>query len=361
MKVFVTGGAGFIGSHTVEALVGAGHEVVVWDDLSVGKRSNLAAVAHEIRFHEGDVRDFAGLREAVRATRAEAILHLAAIASVPRSVEEPRFTHSVNLTGTLNVLEAARQEEVGRVVLACSAAIYGDEPSLPKTEAMPARPTSPYGLEKWQSEQYADLYARQFGLTTVSLRYFNVFGPGQDPRNPYSGVISIFLDRLLAGQPVVIDGDGEQTRDFVYVADVAEANRLALTVPLAGHHRFNIGRGEETSIRRLFEILGELVGRAPAPELGPARVGDVYRSFADASLAQSVLGLRARYTVAEGLERLVEWYRSAVGQTPTGRAGGHDGPRGNEVRGHDPRLARTRVRCSCARWVDHARLRGSRA
>jgi len=324
MRVFVTGGAGFIGSHTVEALVEAGHEITVWDDLSTGKRANLAAVADRVALLEGDVRDLAGLQAAVRQARTEAILHLAAIPSVPRSVEEPILTHAVNLTGTVNVLETARREGIGRVVLACSAAIYGDQPGVPKTEEMAAGPTSPYGLEKWQSEQYTALYSQLFGLTTVSLRYFNVYGPRQDPHSPYSGVISIFLDRLLAGQAPVIHGDGEQTRDFIYVADVAEANRLALTEPLSDHQRFNIGRGEETTILRLYQLLCAIVGSEQAPVFGPPRTGDIFRSYTDPTRARTVLGLQPRYSVAQGLERLVEWYRSEAGLASTAHAGGPD-------------------------------------
>jgi nucleoside-diphosphate-sugar epimerase len=330
MRVFVTGGAGFIGSHTVEALVAAQHDVVVWDDLSAGTCANLAAVSERIVFLEGDVRDWPSLRTAVERSRPDAILHLAAIPSVPRSVDDPRLTHAVNLTGTVNVLEAARQEGVGRVALACSAAIYGDEPGVPKTETMPAWPSSPYGLEKWQSEQYMALYAQLYGLTTVSLRYFNVFGPRQDPSSPYSGVISVFLDRLLKKQPVVIHGTGEQTRDFVYVADVAQANCLALTTPFTGFQRFNIGRGEETSILRLYELLGGIVGQAPMPTFGSPRTGDVFRSFADVSQARTGLSFTARYTVGDGLERLVAWYRESATDLSAAIAGGQDGLRASE-------------------------------
>jgi UDP-glucose 4-epimerase len=312
MRVFVTGGAGFIGSHTVAALVDAGHDVTVWDDLSTGKRANLQDVERRVRLVIGDVRDFASLLAAVRQARPDAILHLAAVPSVPRSVEEPRFTHVVNLTGTVNVLEAARHAGTPRVALACSAAIYGDQPGVPKTETMAVGPSSPYGLEKLQSEQYAALYSTLYGLETVSLRYFNVFGPRQDPHSPYSGVISIFLDRLLRGQPVTVHGDGQQTRDFIYVADVARANVRALTARLSGHHRFNIGRGEETSVVRLYEMLCGIVGRGARPAFGPARPGDVLRSCADVAHAAAVLGFSAQSTVVDGLERLVEWYRRAA-------------------------------------------------
>jgi len=322
MKAFVTGGAGFIGSHTVTALLEAGHEVIVWDDLSTGKLANLDDVRDDITFILGDTRDFDGLRAAIRTTEPSAILHLAAIASVLRSVEDPRLTHGVNLTSTVNVLEAARLEGVDRVALACSAAIYGNEPLVPKSELMPAGPASPYGLEKWQSEEYAAMFSTLYGMTTVSLRYFNVFGPRQDPKSPYSGVISIFLDRLLSGQPLRIDGSGKQTRDFVYVADVAAANLRALTAPLDGHQRFNIARGGETSILELYELLCDRVGRWPEPTFGPPRAGDVFRSYADVSQAADVLGFTARHTVGDGIERLVEWYRAAdgAGAAPIGAA-----------------------------------------
>jgi nucleoside-diphosphate-sugar epimerase len=311
VRTFVTGGAGFIGSHTVARLLEAGHEVQVWDDLSTGKRENIDFAMGQIALLEGDIRDFVSLDSAVSHWRPDAILHLAAIPSVPRSVEEPRLTHAVNLTGTLNVLEIARRQGIQRVVLACSAAIFGNEPEVPKRETSPASPSSPYGLEKWQSEQYAALYSELFGLATVSLRYFNVFGPRQDPKSPYSGVISIFLDRVLSGRQVIIDGTGEQTRDFIFVADVAEANLLALTSEVSGHQRFNIGRGEETSVVQLFDLICQVVGGKPEPAFGPPRPGDVYRSCADAARATASLGFAPRYTVREGLELLVDWYKSA--------------------------------------------------
>jgi UDP-glucose 4-epimerase len=312
VRTLVTGGAGFIGSHTTERLLEAGHDVLVWDDLSTGKLANLAGIVDNVKFVEGDVRDYDGLQSTIHEWKPEAVLHLAAIPSVPRSVNEPRLTHAVNLTGTLNVLEAMRREGGGRVVLACSAAIYGNEPGVPKTEEMPAHPSSPYGLEKWQSEQYTALYSELFGLTTVSLRYFNVFGPRQDPKSPYSGVISIFLDRLLQGLPLTIDGTGEQSRDFIYVGDVAEANLRALTAPLTGHNRCNIGRGAETSILKLHAQLSQIVGSSAAPTFGPPRTGDVVRSCADVSRATEILGFTAQYQVADGLTRLVEWSRQAV-------------------------------------------------
>jgi UDP-glucose 4-epimerase len=315
MRTFVTGGAGFVGSHTVATLLDAGHDVVIWDDLSTGKRENLAAVIDQVTFLDGDVRDFESLRAAVHQSRPDAILHLAAIPSVPLSVEQPRLTHTVNVMGTINVLEAARREEIERVVFACSAAIYGNTGPVPKNESMLPGPSSPYGLEKWQSEQYTELYSTLFGFTTVSLRYFNVFGPRQDPKNPYTGVISVYLDRLLNDQQLVIDGTGEQTRDFIYVADVAEANLRALTTPLIGHQRVNIGRGVETSIRQLHDLLCEIVGRPPDPVFGPPRPGDIVRSVTEVGRARAVLDFAARHTVADGLQRLVEWYRSRAGHT----------------------------------------------
>jgi UDP-glucose 4-epimerase len=316
MRALVTGGAGFIGSHTVSALLDAGHQVLVWDDLSTGKRENLASCLDRITLVEDDIRDFDSLQRCIGDWRPDGILHLAAIPSVPRSVEQPRLTHAVNLTGTLNVLEAARREHVKRVALACSAAIYGNEPGVPKTELMIGNPASPYGLEKWQSEQYAALYSTLFGLTTVSLRYFNVFGPRQDPHSPYSGVISIFLDRLLNQETPVIDGDGSQTRDFIYVADVADANLRALTTRLEGHHRFNIGRGQETSIRNLYELLCAVTGQDRNATYGPPRTGDVARSCADVSHATDGLEFSARHSVRSGLERLVDWYRSSTESGP---------------------------------------------
>lgn len=312
MRTFVTGGAGFIGSHSVAALLQAGHEVVVWDDLSTGKLANLGGVIDQITLFEGDVRDFDALQRAIDESRPDGVLHLAAIASVPRSIEEPLLAHAVNVTGTVNVLEASRRAGIGRVVLASSAAIYGDEPTVPKTESMRAYPSSPYGLQKWQSEQYAELYSTLFGLTTVALRYFNVFGPRQDPKSPYSGVISIFLNCLLDAEQPVIYGDGEQTRDFIYVADVAEANLRALTRPLTGHHGLNIACGQETSIKQLHGLLCAILCRRPDPVFRPRRRGDIARSCADPNQAEATLGFRARHTLAEGLERLVVWSRVPV-------------------------------------------------
>ncbi len=308
MRIFVTGGAGFIGSHTVEVLLHQGHDVVVWDNLSTDKRENLDPIIDLVELCEGDVRDVEALRSSIHRVRPDAILHLAAIPSVQRSFQEPALTHAVNLTGTVHVLEAARCEGVGRVVLASSAAVYGDDPALPKNEAMLVRPLSPYGFQKWQSEQYAEFYSTRFGLTTISLRYFNVFGPRQDPRNPYSGVISIFLDRLLTGGRIVIHGDGDQTRDFVYVADVAAANARALTTPLSGYHKLNIGRNQETSILGLHDLLRGITGCPSNPVFAPPRPGDILRSSADVSRAEAALGFAPQYTVEEGLERLVEWY-----------------------------------------------------
>jgi UDP-glucose 4-epimerase len=197
------------------------------------------------------------------------------------------------------------------VVFAGSAAIFGNEPSVPKTEASPPAPASPYGLHKLEGEWYLALYSALFGLSTVSLRYFNIYGPRQDPHSPYSGVISIFADRLLRGEQPEIHGDGQQTRDFVYVADVAEVNRRALTAPLPGHHRFNVGAGRETTIRQLYDQLAALTGQPNAPSWAPARPGDVRRSYADPRAAEAQLGFRARYTLQEGLTALLRWLRDS--------------------------------------------------
>jgi UDP-glucose 4-epimerase len=303
MNVLVTGGAGFIGSHLVEGLVEQGHQVTVLDDLSTGRLENLAAVRSAVRFVKGSVTEYTDVWSAMRGC--ELVYHEAAIASVPRSVENPRQSHAVNVGGTVNVLEAARRLAVRRVVFAGSAAIYGNREGAVVEHDAPA-PQSPYAIEKLASEHYLQVWPGLYGVETVTLRYFNVFGPRQDPSSPYSGVVSIFAERLKKGLPVTLYGDGAQTRDFVAVADVVEANLRAGTVAGVSGQAFNVARGAATSINDLYAALARPFG-APAPVYAEARAGDVRHSRADVSKAADLLGFRAKLTVSEGLERLLAW------------------------------------------------------
>ena len=305
-QYLVTGGAGFIGSHLCRRLVAEGHAVRVLDDLSTGKRANLAGVG--VEWAEGDLRDWDLLAAALQGV--EYVHHHAAIASVAVSVAQPLLEQEVNLVGTLRLLEAARQAGVRRVVFAASAAAYGNNPESPKREEMRPEPASPYGLSKVAGEYYCRIYSEIFGVETVCLRYFNVFGPHQDPASPYSGVISLFARRLLLGQPPIIQGDGEQSRDFVYVEDVVQANMRACQVAQAQGEVYNIGCGQSTTIRELAGLLDQLLGAGLEQEFAPARPGDVRRSLADLSRARAGLGYNPAFTLAEGLERTLEWMRA---------------------------------------------------
>lgn len=306
-RYLVTGGAGFIGSHLCRHLVAQGHGVRVLDNLSSGKRANLEGV--EVDWAVGDLRDEALLAAALRGV--EYVHHHAAIASVAVSVAQPLLEQEVNVVGTLRLLEAARQAGVRRVVFAASAAAYGNNPESPKREEMRPEPASPYGLSKVAGEYYCRIYSEIFGLETVCLRYFNVFGPRQDPASPYSGVISLFARRLLLGQAPLIQGDGEQSRDFVYVEDVVQANLRASQVDQARGEVYNIGCGRSTTIRELAGLLNQLLGTGLEPEFVPARPGDVRCSLADISRARTGLGYAPTFALAEGLARTVEWMRTA--------------------------------------------------
>ncbi len=303
----VTGGAGFIGSHLCRRLVAEGHAVRVLDNLSSGKRANLEGVP--VDWVEGELGDGALLAQALQGI--EVVHHHAAIASVAVSVNQPLFEQEVNVVGTLRLLEAARQAGVRRVVFAASAAAYGNNPESPKREEMRPEPASPYGLSKVAGEYYCRIYSEVFGLETVCLRYFNVFGPRQDPTSPYSGVISLFARRLLLGQPPIIQGDGGQSRDFVYVEDVVQANLRAGQVARAGGEIYNIGCGRSTTIRELAGLLNQILGAGLEPEFAPARPGDVRCSLADISRARAGLGYAPAFGLAEGLEHTLEWMRSA--------------------------------------------------
>jgi len=323
MKYLVTGGAGFIGSHIVDALIGQGHDVVVLDNLSSGHKGNLSKVWKKIAFIKGDVRTAETCLKA--AEGCVGIFHEAALVSVPDSINRPRDNHDINITGTLNVLEAARANRVKRVVFASSAAIYGDNPELPKHEEMLPEPKSPYALAKLTGEYYLKTYAECFGLETVALRYFNVFGPRQDPSSMYSGVISIFSERISKGLPIAIYGDGEQTRDFVNVADVVQANVLAMnaqrvkrnldlnviTPPTAGSgsarfNVFNVATGRQTSLLDLVSVLGEIFGTAPDVSFSPSRSGDIQHSLAEISKVRNILGYEPSVDLKEGLLGLIK-------------------------------------------------------
>jgi nucleoside-diphosphate-sugar epimerase len=305
----VTGGAGFIGSHLSEELVRRGHRVRVADSLITGKRSNLNHVPG-VEFLEGDLADQAFAERAV--TGVDYVLHQAAIPSVPRSVKDPITSNRANVDATLNVLVAARDAGVKRLVFAGSSSAYGNTPTLPKHEAMPVNPLSPYALQKVVGEQYLQMFTRLYGLETVSIRYFNVFGPRQDPSSPYSGVISVFATALIENRSPKIYGDGEQTRDFTYVANVVDGVLRACEAPEASGEVINVATGGRISLNALFTSMREMVGGTVEPTYVETRTGDVRDSQADISKARRILGYEPIVSFEEGLRRTVEWYRTAV-------------------------------------------------
>lgn len=307
MYVLVTGGAGFIGSHTIERLLEANHRVVAFDNLSTGRPTNLASL--DARLVEGDIRDFEALDE-ILSEGFDAILHLAAVVSVPVSVADPLGSHEVNARGTLNVLEAARRHGVRRVVYASSAAVYGNLVP-PLSEAMSLKPLSPYAAQKYENEIEAGIYSRLYGLETVGLRYFNVFGPRQDPKSPYSGVLSLFIDALKERRKPFIFGDGLQTRDFVYVGDVAQANQLALERKLADEPEsgwvFNVGTGAQTTVLEAYRTIAQCMDLAIEPQFGPPRDGDIRHSLASISKISQSFGYHPETTFPDGIRRTVDW------------------------------------------------------
>lgn len=303
----VTGGAGFIGSHIAEALVKRGERVRVLDNLMTGKRENLAHLSGKLEFIEADIRDAAAARQAMEGV--SIVYHEAAIPSVPRSVAEPQLNHDANVNGTFNVLMAARDAGVKRVVFAASSSAYGDTEVLPKTETMPPTPLSPYAAAKLVGELYCQTFTRVYGLETVALRYFNVFGPRQDPTSPYSGVISKFVTCLLNNEAPTIFGDGEQSRDFTYIANVVDANLRAAEAPEAVGHVMNLGIGQRITLNQLFNELQKIIGTNLTPSYAATRAGDVRHSLADISRAEKLLGYRPLVGLAEGLKHTVDWYR----------------------------------------------------
>jgi nucleoside-diphosphate-sugar epimerase len=308
VKALVTGGGGFIGSHLVRRLLSEGHEVRVLDDFSTGRRENLEACREAIELHEADVRDLDAVRRAVKGVAR--IYHQAALPSVVRSVEDPLTTNGVNVQGTLHLLIAARDAGVGRVVYAASSSAYGETPTLPKIETMPPSPLSPYALQKYVAEQYCTLFTRLYGLETVVLRYFNVFGPRQDPTSHYSAVIPKFITSLGGGEAPTVYGDGEQSRDFTYVDNVVDANLLAAEVPGAVGEVINVACGRRMTLNQLLEELRAIMGVSSAAVYAPPRPGDVRHSLADIGKARRILGFEPAVDIREGLRRTVAFFGS---------------------------------------------------
>jgi UDP-glucose 4-epimerase len=306
-RALVTGGAGFIGSHLVDRLLAEGWEVVALDDLSSGRPANLESARDRVEFVKGSLCDEQTIRAA--ATGADVIFHQGAVPSVPRSIAEPVRTHAVNATGTLGVLEAARHCGVRRVVYAASSSAYGDTPKLPKVETMPPDPRSPYALQKYAGETYCRLYTELYGLEAVALRYFNVFGPRQDPASEYAAVIPRFVTAALDGASPTIFGDGEQTRDFTYVSDAVNANLRAADAELAPGQAINVAGGRRISLNELLTEIGGIIGKPVDARYEAARAGDVRDSLADLGRAEDLLGYRPEVTLRDGLARTVEYFR----------------------------------------------------
>ena len=305
----VTGGAGFIGSHLVEALVGQGDQVRVLDNLSSGRMENLAAVEDQVELISADVQDVSACRQALDGV--EVVFHLAALASVPASIATPAITHDACLTGTLRMLDAARQADVSRFVFASSSSLYGNRSDELQTESDLPAPESPYAAAKLAGEQYCHAFHHSYGLETVCLRYFNVFGPRQDPASQYAAVIPAFITAILQGESPVVYGDGEQTRDFTYVSNVVQANLLAASTAGVAGGTFNIANGESTSLLELLDLLRELLDRPFDPRHDPPRDGDVRHSRADISRARDLLGYQPTAGLGEGLAPTIEYYRGS--------------------------------------------------
>jgi UDP-glucose 4-epimerase len=307
MNVLITGGAGFIGSAVARDLLTKGHRVRVFDNLETGNQDNLP---DGVEFALGDIRDEMAVARVV--SGCDAVIHLAAMVSVARSVAEPENCWNINVMGTRIVLEAARKAGCRRLVLASSAAVYGNEPTMPKRETMPPMPESPYAYSKWLNEVDAGYYGQYLGLATVCFRFFNVFGPRQRPESPYSGVISIAAGKLLAGEPFTVFGTGEQTRDFVYVDDVASAVVAGLTRPGIRHAVLNVGRGQSISLLELLKLMGQAIGQAPELRFAESRAGDVLHSEAEASQLEALLGVRAETPLDRGVTEMLAWMRGAA-------------------------------------------------
>jgi UDP-glucose 4-epimerase len=308
MKILVTGGAGFIGSHLTEALIREGHEVRVFDNLSSGSLKNLAHVS--VEFIEGDIADWDAVNTAV--SGCNIVFHQAALVSVPQSIKNPQLNHASNVTGAFHLFEAARQAGVQRVVYASSSAVYGNLPDMPHKETGALKPETPYAMAKRTNELMASAFASTYGTEFVGLRYMNVFGPRQDPSSPYSGVLSIFCQNVLAGKPLIIHGDGQQTRDFIYVSDVVKANLLAAKTTSFSPGSsviFNVGRGQQTSLNQIVEHLAQITGQKIERYYEKSRAGDIKHSVADIELATQQLGFVPGTDVRNGLIATLDWFR----------------------------------------------------
>lgn len=310
MNCLVTGGAGFIGHNLVRKLLQCGHAVRVLDNFATVKRSNLDPYIDDIDLVDADLRDGEAVEEAARGI--EVIYHQGALGSVPRSIKDPLTTNQVNVNGTLHVLEAARLNNVRRVVFASSSSVYGRNPALPKHESLDPSPASPYAVSKLAGEQYCQVYSRAYGLETVALRYFNVFGPGQDPNSPYAAVMPLFAAGFLNGTPITVNGDGEQSRDFTYIDNVVDANLRAATADDASGSAFNVACGQRTTLNEVLDHLRRMTEVDTEIVYGPDRPGDVRHSLADIDRAQSVLSYRPTVPLVAGLRSTVEYYRSVV-------------------------------------------------
>ncbi|MGH9406126.1 MAG: SDR family oxidoreductase [Terriglobia bacterium] len=306
----VTGGSGFVGSHVVDELLKRGEKVRALDNLLTGRRENLAHARDRIEFFEWDIRELDKIRPAFEG--ADYVVHLAALPSVPRSVEDPVTSNAINIDGTLNVLVAARDAKVKRLVFSASSSAYGDNPEFPRIETQTPRPLSPYALGKLAGEQYCRLFTELYGFEAVALRYFNIFGPRQNPYSPYTGVLTIFISSYLQGNTPTIFGDGEQSRDFTYVANCVEATLLACTAAGAAGKVINVGCGKQFTLNHTIAMLNQIMGCEVKPAYGRPRAGDVKDSLADISLARKLLGYHPRVSYEEGIEKTIDWYRQEL-------------------------------------------------
>ncbi len=317
MKYLITGGAGFIGSNIAIELLKRGEEVRILDNFATGRNINIDPIRDRIDLIDGDIRDFWTVAEAVEGI--DYVLHQAALPSVPRSVKNPLTSNAVNIDGTLNILEASRQAGVRRVVAACSSSVYGESEILPKVETMSPDPLSPYAITKLAGEEYMKVYYRLYGLETVSLRYFNIFGPRQDPGSQYSAVIPLFIKAVISGRQPVIYGDGEQSRDFTYIANAVSANLKACTAANAPGKKYNVACGERFTLNQILKMLGEIVGREVTAQYVDARPGDIKHSMADIEAAKTDLGYSPDYDFKTGLNETFKWFAEIFNSgTPVG-------------------------------------------